>query len=179
VVTLDFALNQPHRVRTLTLIEPPAVWVLPDRGRGDQDIERLLELARTLRAEIDAGDLERFVCSVGLCPPGMPPRELPQWPTWMEHRRSLRITDAPIRHQDDVSRLRSFEPPVFLVTGTGTATFLRRIHETLAVHLPDARTSEMPAGHAPQLASMDRFLAELAHFQDEAGGRAEVQVQAF
>lgn len=172
LVTLDFALNQPQRVRTLTLIEPPAAWVLADRGRDDPDVERLLELARTLREEVDGSDLERFVCSVGLCPPGIAPHELPQWPTWMEHRRSLRSGGAPFRHRDDIGRLRHFDRPVFLVTGTGTANFLRRIHETLAVHLPDARTSEMPAGHAPQLASMDRFLAELARFQAEARGRA-------
>jgi pimeloyl-ACP methyl ester carboxylesterase len=57
---------------------------------------------------------------------------------------------------------------VLLVTGTDTTPFLRRIHETLAEHLPNARAVEMPAGHAPQLVSIDRFLAELARFQEGA-----------
>ena len=33
VVALAFALQHPDRVRTLTLIEPPAFWVLPNHGR--------------------------------------------------------------------------------------------------------------------------------------------------
>ena len=28
VITLDYALGHPERVRTLTLIEPPALWAL-------------------------------------------------------------------------------------------------------------------------------------------------------
>ncbi|NWG09413.1 MAG: alpha/beta hydrolase [Nitrososphaerales archaeon] len=31
-ITLNFALNNPNRVRSLALIEPPAIWVLRSRG---------------------------------------------------------------------------------------------------------------------------------------------------
>jgi pimeloyl-ACP methyl ester carboxylesterase len=164
LITLDFALTHPERVRTLTLIEPPAVWVLPDRERTDPDLQALETLARTIGDEVGEADLERFVCTVGLCPPGIMPQELPQWPLWMEHRRSLRTGTSATDHRDDLARLRGLARPVLLVTGTGTAPFLRRIHDQLAVHLPQARTTEMPAGHAPQIVSMDRFLAELARF---------------
>jgi hypothetical protein len=68
-----------------------------------------------------------------------------------------------VAHPD--RRLRGFGRPVLLVTGTGTAPFLRRIHDTLAREIPGARTAEMPAGHAPQIVSMDRFLGEVAAFQ--------------
>lgn len=168
LVTLDFALGHPERVRTLTLIEPPAIWVLPGGGRNDPEVRAQESLFRGFTGEITDADLEAFVCAVGLCPPGHDPRELPQWPVWMQHRRSLRNCSAAVDHVDDPARLRAFGRPVLLVTGTGTAPFLRRIHETLARELPRARTTEMPAGHAPQIVSMDRFLEEVAAFQSAA-----------
>jgi pimeloyl-ACP methyl ester carboxylesterase len=165
LVSLDFALNRPERVRTLTLIEPPAVWLLPGRGRGDPDVRALLELQIARDRDVSDHDLERFIRAVGLAPPGMSPRQLPQWPDWMEHRRSLRnVTDA-FAHVDDPARLRALGLPVLLVTGTDTAPFLRRVHERLDLELPDARALEMPGGHAPHLVSMDRFLEALATFQ--------------
>jgi pimeloyl-ACP methyl ester carboxylesterase len=164
LVTLDFALNHPDRVRSLTLIEPPATWVLPAAGAGDADVDALVALAHAIGHDVAEADLEHFIHAVGMSPPGMSPRELPQWPLWLEHRRSLRATDAAPRHPDDTARLRDLDRPVLLVTGTGTAPFLRRIHDTLALRLPRAHTTEMPGGHAPHIASMDRFLAELARF---------------
>ncbi len=165
LITLDFALDHPERVRTLTLIEPPALWVLPPEARDDPELQALESLGRSLGAEVTERDLEEFVRIVALSPPGVAPQELPQWPLWMQHRRSLRNETTRVDHRDDSDRLRAFERPALLVSGTGTTPFLRRIHDTLAAHLPRARTVEMPAGHAPQLVSMDRFLAELARFQ--------------
>jgi pimeloyl-ACP methyl ester carboxylesterase len=164
LVILDFALDRPDRVRTLTLIEPPAIWALPDAGAGDADVQALLALARAIGHDVSEADLERFIRAVGMCPPGMSPNELPEWPLWLEHRRSLRAMDAAPGHPDDIARLHELDRPVLLVTGTGTAPFLRRIHDTLALHLPRARTTEMPAGHGPHIVSMDRFLAELTRF---------------
>jgi pimeloyl-ACP methyl ester carboxylesterase len=168
LVTLDFALAHPDRVRSLTLIEPPAIWVLADPPLDDPDLKELLELGRSLEDDVSEADLERFIRAVALAPPGIAPRELPQWPVWMEHRHSLLNTTAPFEHRDDPERLKSFDLPVLLVTGTGTSRFLRRIHDTLAATLPRARTAEMPAGHAPQLVSMERFLEELARFHTDA-----------
>jgi pimeloyl-ACP methyl ester carboxylesterase len=165
LVTLDFALDHPERVRTLTLIEPPALWVLPNGGRDDPEVRAQEALFRSFVGELTETDLQAFACGVGLCPPGRDARELPQWSVWMQHRRSLRNCSAVVDHVDDPARLRTFDRPVLLVTGTGTVPFLRRIHDALARELSRARTTEMPAGHAPQIVSMDRFLDELAAFQ--------------
>jgi pimeloyl-ACP methyl ester carboxylesterase len=172
LITLHFALDHPERVRSLTLIEPPAVWVLPEHGRGDAGVEALHGLAAGITHDVTEADLEMFVRTAGLVPPGADPRTLPQWPGWVEHRRSLRGGLAPLEHRDDPARLRAFDRPVLLVSGTGTAPFLRRIHDTLAALLPAARTTEMPAGHAPQLVSPDRFLDEVRRFQAEAEAEA-------
>lgn len=169
LVTLDFALDHPGRIRTLTLIEPPALWVLPNHGRDDPVVWEQERLFRGFTGEITEADLRAFVCGVGLCPPGRDPQELPQWPSWMQHRRSLRNSSAVFDHADDPARLRAFHRPVLLVTGTGTAAFLRRVHETLARELPLVRTTEMPAGHAPHIVSIDRFLEDLAVFHVSVG----------
>lgn len=169
LITLDFALNHPERVRTLTLIEPPAAWVLPGRGDDDPDVQALRALSRRMGNDVDTADLEDFLCTVGLCPPGIEPREMPQWPDWLEHRRSLRTRNSAVDHSDNPVRLRRFDRPVLLATGMGTAPFLRRIHDLLAAHMPHARTIEMPSGHAPHIVSMDEFLAELETFHASAG----------
>jgi pimeloyl-ACP methyl ester carboxylesterase len=174
LVTLDFALNHPERVRTLTLIEPPALWTLPDRGRSLPDTRALEAVA----SEIDDDDdvsihaLTSFLRTVALVPPAADPESLPQWESWVRHRRSLRATSAPFDHTDDPARLRELDRPVLLVTGHGTSPFLRAIHDTLAATLPDARTLELAGGHAPQLADMDGFLERLARFHADAGDAA-------
>jgi pimeloyl-ACP methyl ester carboxylesterase len=117
-ITLDYALNHPARIQTLTLIEPPAFWVLGrERPRG-AEYEALLALGKTIQNDVSEAQLEQFVRAVGLCPPGKSPTQLPQWPVWLRHRYSLRNTSAPFQHQDDPTRLGTFRRPVLLVKGT-------------------------------------------------------------
>ena len=154
----------------LTLIEPPAFWVLGGEKPTGKDYEALEMLGRTLQEDVSEIQLEQFACAVGLCPPDKSPRELPQWPVWVQHRRSLLNTSAPFRHKDDIARLQTFEPPVLLLKGTGSAKFLHQIIDELAKNLPHAQVVEIPAGHAPHIVSMDRFLDKLASFQSQNTG---------
>jgi pimeloyl-ACP methyl ester carboxylesterase len=164
LVTLDFALDNPGRVRTLTLIEPPALWLLPEHGRNDPAVQPLAALAQTLHGQVTEDQLEQFARTVGLIPPGMAPADLPQWPVWLRHRNALRNTVAPFEHDDDPARLAAFDRPVLLVTGTGTAPFFPRILNALAAQLPRATLIELPAGHAPQIVSMNEFIERLTAF---------------
>jgi pimeloyl-ACP methyl ester carboxylesterase len=177
LVTLDFALNHPERVRTLTLIEPPALWTLPDRGRSLPDARALEALATEIHDddEVSIDALTSFLRTVALVTPGDDPESLPQWESWVRHRRSLRATSAPFHHTDDAARLSNLDRPVLLVTGHGTSPFLRAVHDTLAATLPDARTLELAGGHAPQLADMDGFLERLAGFHADAGDTASAR----
>jgi pimeloyl-ACP methyl ester carboxylesterase len=129
------------------------------------EYESLLELSKTINDNVSEEQLEQFVRAVGLCPPGKLPRELPHWQLWMRHRQSLLNTNAPFSHKDDPARLQAFQRPVLLVKGTGSAKFLHQIIEALAAQLPHANVAEMPAGHAPHIVSMDRFLEQMASFQ--------------
>jgi pimeloyl-ACP methyl ester carboxylesterase len=169
LIALDYALGHPDRVRTLTLIEPPAIWTLPNRGRSFPDARDLADLAARLEeGDVSTDDLLAFLHTVALVPPGAEPESLPQWEGWVRHRRSLRAGSAPFRHTDDPARLRAFRRPVLLVTGEGTSPFLRAVHDTLAATLPDTRTLKLPGGHAPHLAAMDPFLEVLGRFHDRA-----------
>jgi pimeloyl-ACP methyl ester carboxylesterase len=166
--SLDFALNHPDRVRTLTLIEPPAFWVLDASGTIDEQSARerdeLRALYATMTEDVTEAQLAKFVAYAGLVPPGKRAEELPPWPSWVEHRRSLRTGDVPWRHTDTAERLRAFDRPVLLVKGTGSSHFLYRILDGLALTLPHARMIELPGGHAPQIVAFDAFLAELLRF---------------
>ena len=164
-ITLDYALNRPEKVRTLTLIEPPAFWVLGGQKPSGKEYESLVDLERTIHEDVSEEQLEQFACAVGLCQPGKSPREMPQWKLWMQHRQSLLNTSAPFRHRDDPERLHTFKTPVLLVKGNGSAKFLHQIIDELALQLPNAQVEEMPAGHAPHIVSMDRFLEDMAMFQ--------------
>jgi pimeloyl-ACP methyl ester carboxylesterase len=167
--TLDFALDNPHRVRTLTLIEPPAIWVLGAAGMLDEtsaeEIEDMRRLYTGMRADdVSEEELAEFVRQAGLVPPDVAPAELPQWPTWVEHRRSLLVGDSTFEHRDSVERLRAFDRPVLLVKGAGSSHFLHRIVDALENELLRAELLELPGGHAPHIVTMDAFLSRLATF---------------
>lgn len=165
LVTLDYALDNPGRVRSLTLIEPPALWVLHKLGKLDAEAKQNEEVLRALHDDISEEQLEQFLCAVGFCPPGQSARKLPQWSLWVRFRQSLRNSPAVLNYNDDPTRLRAFQRPVLLVKGTGSAKFLHQIIDVLSTELPRAQVVEMPAGHAPQIVSMERFLEQMKAFQ--------------
>ncbi len=171
-ITLDWALDHPDRVRTLTLIEPPAFWVLQATGMEDADSRRESDEVRAgyagMTRDVTEEQLATFVRQAGLCPPDRSPQELPAWPEWVRHRRSLRTGAAPWAHTDSAARLRAFDRPVLLFKGTGSAHFLHRIIDALGSTLPRAEVVELPGGHAPQIVAMEDFLARLAAFQAAA-----------
>lgn len=167
-VTLDYALGHSERVRSLTLIEPPALWVLRAQGLLDAEAKKTMAMLQTLSGDISELQLEQFMRSVGFVAPGKSTREMPQWPLFVKHRQSLRNSPAVVEHIDNPQRLHDFKRPVLLVKGTGSARFLHQIIDALATVLPKAQVVEMPAGHAPQAVSMDRFLERLATFQASA-----------
>jgi len=168
-VALSCALADPERVISLTLIEPPAAWVLRSRGLMAAELEEQRQSLRSMEAaDVSEEQLAWFTHFAGFVPPDVDPRKLPQWPTWMEYRQSLRTGDAAVRHQDDIARVRSFGRPVLLFKGTGSAAFLNRIIDVLGQEFPQATVEELPGGHALHLANRERFLALLEAFLERA-----------
>jgi pimeloyl-ACP methyl ester carboxylesterase len=158
-ITLDFALNHPDRIRSLTLIEPPAIWVLRSRGPLAPEMEQERRTMRQLGpGPISEEQLAWFCHFAGFVPSGVDPRTLPQWPAWAAHRQSLRTQDVAFRHDDSIDRVRRFTKPTLLLKGIGSSNFLRQIIDILGREFPRAEVVEMTGGHAPHLANHDRFL---------------------
>jgi pimeloyl-ACP methyl ester carboxylesterase len=163
--SLEFALDHPARIRTLTLIEPPAMWVLRQTGKFDTETEKTAEFFQTFQGDISEDMLADFLVRAGLVPPGQQPRETPQWNNWVLHRQSLRSNPYVVSFDDTLERLKRFQTPVLLVKGTGSTQWLHRVIDGLSENLPQSNVVEFPGGHAPQIISKDRFLEELEKFQ--------------
>ncbi len=162
-VALSAALDDPARVRTLTLIEPAAFWVLRDQEQYAATLAAEQAFAEKMGGEwVTEEQLDGFLHWSGLLPDEVDARTLPQWPLWVEHRHSLRLADAPMRHDEDPARLRTFERPVLLIKGEGSAPMMHEIIDALAAELPDARVVTLPGAHAAHIVAMDEFMT---HFE--------------
>ena len=167
-IALDMALDRPERIRSLTLIEPAAYWVLRGFGAFGADARAMQDAMRTYRThEITPDQLERFLVGAGILRAGEDARAHPRWPVWHEHRQSLRIGHAPFDHDDAIERLGRLHRAALLFEGEGSPRYVRDTLELLGRALPDARVRELPGGHILPLVSYDAFLSTLREFLDE------------
>jgi pimeloyl-ACP methyl ester carboxylesterase len=166
LVALDYALDHPHRIRTLVLAEPPAFWLVPAEERQrDGDLRAIIELTRELTPQHDPTDdqLVRFRCALGNCV--SPPRAGdPRRQDWDRRRAALRGLAAVADHRDDPDRLRRFDRPVLILTGAQTVRFHRRIDDLLAAALPTVERADLPGGHDAPSAAPNAFVAALRAF---------------
>ncbi len=66
VIAIVFALGNRDRVRTLTLIEPPAFWLLPNHGRDTDGAREMQALVSSLRRRtIEQQHVEQFRSTLG------------------------------------------------------------------------------------------------------------------
>lgn len=165
---LDFALDHPDRVRTLTMIEPPAFWVLRSRGPLSPAAIEFQRATRTFGpGDVSEEQLARFAHFAGFVPPDVAPQSVPPWPVWVQHRQSLRNGDAAFRHDDTFERVRRFRRPVLLFKGTGSPDYLRGIVDILGQEFPAVRVHELPGAHALHIVSMPAFLEIFERFLNE------------
>ena len=167
-VALNYAIYHPERVRSLTLIEPNAYWVLHSRGPYPQALLDEIGFIRTLATDdVSEEQLISFLRAVRIAPPDVDPHTMPPWESWYKHRQSLRIGDIPLTHEDDIDLVRAFDKPVLLVKGEGSSPFLHSIIDVLAEELPNRDVVTFPAGHAPHLVSMQPFMERFMQFLSE------------
>jgi pimeloyl-ACP methyl ester carboxylesterase len=166
-VLLDFALNNPQLVKSITLIEPPAFWILKEENKINSEIQEIINFMKSLTGDISEDQLEKFMTTVGFAPPGTSLRGMTQWNTWVKFRKSLRNCGYVTMHDDNLTRLHKLKFPVLLVKGTGSAPFLHEIIDGLNQHLPNVRLIQLEGGHSPHIFSKEEFLRNWREFLKE------------
>jgi len=162
-IALAFALEYPQRVRTLTVIEPPAFWIMRESGRTTASFRQHEAEDRAVAGrEITIADLKDFLVRAGLGQPGDAFESMPGWPVWVRNRQSIATNGTIWDYVDSLDRLRRLDVPVLAVKGSETNDVLAAISEDLAEQAPHGRLLELPGGHACHIQNMDRFLVALA-----------------
>lgn len=146
-VALQVALQQPQRVRSLTLYEPVAFGVLP------QDLPEWLEahrVAAAVGAALDRGDLDEAARGfVGY----WQGRDV--WPELDAAQRARLAEPMPTirRHFEALSaarwtpgQLATLQMPVQLICGSATRDSAKRVALTLVERLPNARLAWLEGG---------------------------------
>ena len=169
-IVLAFALAYPERVRTLTLLEPAAAWVLRETGHMTDEYREIEAVDRSLAGrEITVDDLRAMLVRAGLGTDQAAFEAHPRWPVWVRNRQMLSLFATEWDHTESIDRLRSLDAPILAVKGTDTAGYLAAIVDDIVANAPNATLLELPGGHACHLENFDRFLDELeAHIAKTA-----------
>jgi pimeloyl-ACP methyl ester carboxylesterase len=171
---LECAMAYPERVRTLTLVEPAAYWILDALGDADPDPEvaRLNGFLHGLAGrDVTEDDLAEFCRLAGLVPAMDQARDNPHWPNWVPHRMALSwSSEQADRPGRGVEELAGISCPVLLVHGDATTDWLKRVVAVLDERLPDTRVLVLPGDHASHLENPDVFLPELEQHLRRSGG---------
>jgi pimeloyl-ACP methyl ester carboxylesterase len=161
-VSLSFALAFPERVRTLTLIEPAALWLLRATGYDAAKLDAAEAGDRALAGkDITIDDLKAFMVYAGLGQPGTEGTDVeahPRWPIMVRNRQAISTLYAEWDERESIERLRSLDVPILAVKGTETSELLGAIVDGLVATAPRVTLLELPGGHACHLEQMDRFL---------------------
>lgn len=174
---LAFAMKHPHRVRTLTLIEPAAMWILREAGHMTGDFRRLEAVDHSLaEREVTIDDLKAFLVNAGLGSASTTFEAHPRWPIWVRNRQALASNYAEWQHQESLADLRHLRVPILMVKGMETAGFLGAIVDDIVANAQHVTLLELPGGHACFLEHPDRFAealeAHIAHAEAGSGDTA-------
>jgi pimeloyl-ACP methyl ester carboxylesterase len=164
-VALAFALEYPQRVRTLTVVEPAAHWILRETREANGALRQADAGERALRAlagkAITTDDLKGFLVQAGLGKPGDDFESMPGWPVWVRNRQVISVYGTIWDYACSLDRLRLLDVPVLAVKGTEATADDAAVVDALAALMPRSNVLELPGDHASHLQNKERFLAEL------------------
>jgi pimeloyl-ACP methyl ester carboxylesterase len=158
--SLEFACAYPGRVRTLTLVEPAAYWILEQLGEQDEVVEELNAFIHPLYGhQVTPDDLATFLEYAGFVADRKEASSHPNWERWLPHRMALSWQSEEVDHPDRrVNDLVRVSCPTLLVKGTVTAKWLKQVVDVLGGRLPRASVVELEGDHASHIQSIDAFL---------------------
>jgi pimeloyl-ACP methyl ester carboxylesterase len=158
---LQIALQQPHRVRSLTLYEPVAFGLLPTLGEDLPEWQEAQQVAAAVSAALDRSDLDQAARGfVGY----WQGRDV--WPELDAAQRARLAEPMPTirRHFEALAAVRwsdadlaTLQMPVRLICGAATRATAKRVALTLATRLPRVELVALDgAGHMAPIAEAER-----------------------
>lgn len=161
LIALEMAARQPERIRSLHVIEPPLLALLPER----EDVQEMARQVRVIQAAYaNAGDeatTEAFFTMIGA---GHVPDRLRGTDVWdrlCQHASRFAHTEAAGEVSSAVLERLPVDMPIGIYSGGRSHPALRAIAQELTRRLPGARYTDVPtAGHAVQMAG-EAFIAPL------------------
>lgn len=155
---IDYVIAHPQGVRSLTVVEPAAWWLL-----GDRDDVAGFEcfIRRVAGTDLSSDDVTEFLWRAGLGPEGTDFSAMAGWPTWFACRNAMSwYGPAAIETaKAGITDLESVAVPVLAVRGTDTAPWLHDIVDVIAERMTKVRVVELPGGHASLLQNPQQFVA--------------------
>jgi pimeloyl-ACP methyl ester carboxylesterase len=160
---LEFAIEYPDRVRSLTLVEPAAYWILEQLGDRLVDVGRVNSLVHGLFGRpVTEDNLAKFLELAGFVESARDAPSHPNWDRWLSHRMALSWQGEALDHPErKVEELSGTTCPVLLTKGTRTADWLKRVVDVLGERLPKASVVELDGDHPHHIESIDAFLRAL------------------
>ena len=160
---IEFAIEYPDRLRSLTLVEPAAYWILERLGERVDDVDAPNDFIHGLFGrEVSEDELATFLRLGGLTASGEEVRLHPNWSRWAGHRATLSwlspLLDHPERAIDGLGRIVA---PTLVTKGTRSTPLDRRVVDVLGERLPNAHVLEFHGDHAHHIEQLDAFLDAL------------------
>lgn len=172
-MALDFALSQPDRVHSLTLVEPGAHWLVLDE---DESAQRFHEYALDVGGrDVTDRDLFTFLVQAGLGPEGTDFKAMPQWDLWSSRRQSLSWGGEQVIASSaaGIEGYENLDIPTLIVRGRSTSPWLTKVAARLAAEMPNARLVDIDGGHACVAESPEEFLEALGEHMSAVVGEPE------
>lgn len=167
-VALRLALDLPHRVRSLTLIEPPLFRLARGTRAWDAHETAMAGFDEALAAGHDTQAARIFHDAMN---PNAPWESMNDRARTRVVRQIARIGEERAVTHEDVpgltapGRLEAITQPVLLIEGSASPAIINRVHDGLAARVPQAqRVVVMGAGHMSPLTHAENVAAEIAHF---------------
>ena len=160
---LDFAIAEPQRLISMTLVEPAADWILETVGESDREHQESTKFLHSLAGQdVTEEDLARVLYLAGFVSDPADARSDPYWERAWPHRMTLSWLSEKVMGSDhSIEDLKVVDCPVLLTRGTETGQVERRVVDVLALHLPNARVVELDGSHAHHIESINPFLDAL------------------
>jgi len=167
-VALRLALDLPHRVRSLTLIEPPLFSLAKGTRAGEDHAAAMAGFDAALTAGADERAAQIFQAAMNADAPwdSLSDRaraRLVRQIGRIGEERGVTVEDTP--GLTAPGRLEDIIQPVLLIEGSASPAIVNRVHDALAARVPQAqRVVVMGAGHMSPLTHPGSIAAEIANF---------------